>query len=53
MMKTYPEPHEVNMMEQVTTNLRDRLLIRLPFRLGCRASEALALTVDGIGNREL
>jgi len=33
-------------MEKATTNLRVRLLIRLLFRLGCRVSEALALTVE-------
>ena len=36
------------MMEQVTTDLRDRLLIRLLFHLGCRVSGALALSVDDI-----
>jgi integrase/recombinase XerD len=47
-MKAYVEPHEVTLMEQATTNLRDRLLIRLLFHSGCRVSEALALTVDDI-----
>lgn len=36
------------MMEQVTTNLRDRLLIRLLFHLGCRVSEALGLATDDV-----
>lgn len=36
------------MMEQAASNLRDRLLIHLLFHLGCRVSEALALTVDDI-----
>lgn len=35
-------------MEEVATNVRDRLLIRLLFRLGCRVSEALALTVEDV-----
>ena len=35
-------------MEQVATYLRDRLLIRLLFRLGCRVSEVLALKVEDI-----
>lgn len=35
-------------MEKAATNLRDRLLIRLLFRLGCRISEALALRVGDI-----
>ena len=47
-MKAYIEPNEVKMIENKTTNLRDRLLVRLLFRLGCRVSEALALTTDDI-----
>ena len=47
-MKTYLEPDEVELIENKTTNLRDRLLVRLLFRLGCRVSEALALTPDDI-----
>jgi len=35
-------------MEEVTTNLRDRLLIRILFHLGCRISEALPLEVKDI-----
>jgi len=35
-------------MEQEADNLRDRLLIRLLFRLGCRVSEALALMVKDV-----
>ena len=47
-MKAYVEPEEVILMEKATTNLRDRLLIRLLFHLGCRISEALALKVEDI-----
>jgi len=47
-MKAYLEPEEVTLMLKATTNLRDRLLIRLLFHLGCRVSEALALTVENI-----
>jgi len=47
-MKTYLEPEEVKLLEQQATNLRDRLLIRLLFHLGCRVSEALAVTVEDI-----
>ena len=47
-MKAYLEPDEAELMEDKTNNLRDRLLIRLLFRLGCRVSEALALTTDDI-----
>ena len=35
-------------MENATTNLRDQLLIRLLFRLGCRVSEALSLTAEDV-----
>ena len=47
-MKAYVEPDEVALMEKAATNLRDRLLIRLLFRLGCRVSEALAIGVEDI-----
>lgn len=48
MSKAYLEPEEIARMEKSATNLRDRLLIRLLFRLGCRVSEALGITVDDI-----
>ncbi len=47
-MKAYVEPEEVALMEEATTNLRDRLLVRLLFRLGCRISEAMALTDEDV-----
>lgn len=47
-MKAYIEPHEVALMENAATNLRDRLLIRILFHAGCRVSEALSLTVDDV-----
>jgi integrase/recombinase XerD len=47
-MKTYLEPGEVELLENAATNVRDRLLIRLLFRLGCRISEALALSVEDV-----
>ena len=47
-MKAYIEPEEVAMMEKAASNLRDRILIRLLFQLGCRISEALALKVEDI-----
>ena len=47
-MKAYVEPNEITLMEKATTYLRDRLLIRILFHLGCRVSEALALTVEDI-----
>lgn len=48
MVKAYLEPYEIDQLEKTATNLRDRLLVRTLFHLGCRISEALALTVDDI-----
>ena len=48
MTKAYLEPDEIKLLETATTNLRDRLLVRLLFHLGCRVSEALALKVEDI-----
>jgi len=47
-MKPYIEPEEVTLMEKVASYLRNRLLIRLLARLGCRISETLALEVKDI-----
>jgi len=47
-MKTYLEPSEIGLMIDTSANLRDKLLICLLFHLGCRVSEALALTVGDI-----
>jgi integrase/recombinase XerD len=47
-VKTYLEPGEVRLLEEAATCLRDRLLIRLLFHIGCRISEALALKVEDI-----
>lgn len=48
MPKTYIEPGEVARLEAQPTNPHDRLLICLLAHLGCRISEALALTVQDI-----
>jgi integrase/recombinase XerD len=48
MAKAYLEISEVHSLERAATNMRDKLLIRLLFHLGCRISEALSLTVDDI-----
>ncbi|MBA7674722.1 hypothetical protein ES703_82944 [subsurface metagenome] len=48
MAKAYLEADEVEILEKAATNLRDRLLIRLLFHLGCRVSEALGITVEDI-----
>jgi integrase/recombinase XerD len=42
-MKTYLELKETELLESAASCLRDRLLIRLLSRLGCRISEALAI----------
>lgn len=47
-MKTYLEPEEVQWLEGAATCLRDRLLIRLLFHLGCRNSEALAIRTEDV-----
>lgn len=47
-MKTYLEIEATQRLEDTATNLRDRLLIRILRRLGCRISEALALEVKDI-----
>jgi integrase/recombinase XerD len=47
-METYLKPADIERMEQAATCLRDKLLIRLLFRLACRISEALALKVGDI-----
>jgi len=47
-VKAYLELEEVRRLEQAATCLRDRLLIRLLFHLGCRISEALSLKVEDI-----
>jgi integrase/recombinase XerD len=52
MSKVYLDIPEVQILEQAAKYLRDRLLIRLLFHLGCRVSEALALEVKDIDFRE-
>ena len=47
-MKTYLDLDELKQLEEQARCVRDRLLIRLLARLGCRISEALALRVEDI-----
>jgi len=47
-MKTYLEINEIEQLEKAASNLRDKLLIRTLFHLGCRISEALTLKVEDI-----
>jgi len=47
-MKAYLETEETEKLESTARCLRDKLLIRLLRRLGCRVSEAVALQVEDI-----
>ena len=48
MMKTYLDEEEMEALEKAASCFRDRLLIRLLARLGCRISEALAVKAEDI-----
>lgn len=48
MVKTYLEIQEIEQLEQSAEYLRDKLLIRLLFHLGCRVSEALGIKTSDI-----
>jgi integrase/recombinase XerD len=48
MVKAYLEIEETKKLESAAMYLRDKLLIRLLFHLGCRISEALSLEVKDI-----
>ncbi|MBI2858292.1 MAG: tyrosine-type recombinase/integrase [Chloroflexi bacterium] len=48
MTKAYLDPEEVDLMEEASPNLRDKLLIRLLFHLGCRVSEGLGISTGDI-----
>lgn len=48
MPKAYLEPVEVEQLEEAGQYLRDKLLIRVLFRVGCRVSEALGIAVSDI-----
>ena len=47
-MKTYLELQDVKAIEISADSIRDMLLIRLLFHVGCRISEALAITTKDI-----
>lgn len=51
MTKAYLTAEDVEKLEGAADNMRDRLLIRVLFRLGCRVTEALGLTIDDIDFR--
>ena len=48
MVKAYLEIQEIEQLEQAAEYLRDKLLIRLLFHLGCRVSEALGIKTSDI-----
>jgi len=48
MTRVYLEPAEIEKLEEAAEYLRDKLLIRLLFHLGCRISEALGIGVGDI-----
>ena len=48
MAKAYLEPSEIERLEEAAQFLRDKLLIRLLFHLGCRISEALGIKASDI-----
>ena len=48
MAKAYLEPAEIDKLEEAAEYLRDRLLIRMLFHLGCRISEALGIKASDI-----
>ena len=47
-MKVYLESEEVAKIEKAAFNLRDKVLVRMLFHLGCRVSEALSLTDENV-----
>jgi integrase/recombinase XerD len=47
-VKSYLEPQEIRSLEEAATCLRDRLLIRFLFHLGCRVSEALSVRAEDV-----
>lgn len=51
MSQAYLEPKEVELLEEAALTQRDRLLIRVLYRLGCRVSEGLGITVENIDFR--
>ena len=48
MTKVYLDDHDIVRLEGTAVYLRDKLLIRLLFHIGCRVSEALAVQVEDI-----
>lgn len=51
-MKVYLTPEEVERMSRAATCVRDELLIRMLFWLGCRVSEAIGIRVDDVNSAQ-
>jgi integrase/recombinase XerD len=49
MTQEYLHSDQIQAMENTTSNVRDKLLILLLSRLGCRVNEELGITTDDIG----
>lgn len=47
-LKAYLSPQEVERLMATATNLRDRLLVRIPWRTGVRVSELIGIKVSDI-----
>ncbi len=47
-LKAYLEPEQVEKVIAVATNLRDKLLVRIPWRTGIRVSELIGIKVPDI-----
>lgn len=47
-LKGYLEPEQVERLIDVATNLRDKLLVRIPWRTGIRVSELIGIKVPDI-----
>jgi len=47
-MKAYLEPEEIAWLEKAAFSLRDKLLIRMLFHLGCCVSEPSTFTFEGV-----
>lgn len=47
-LKGYLEPEQVERLMAVASNLRDRLLVRIPWRTGIRVSELIGIRVSDV-----
>ena len=47
-LKGYLEPEQVETLIAATTNLRDALLVRIPWRTGIRVSELIGISIQDI-----